>query len=249
MRRNILPLLSVAWSVLCLCGCSSPSGSEKPLVLKDPALEKRAEYLREKITVHTGDTVSRVELGRIYLSEGMFDRAIREFEEVLLLDPRHIQAHLLLSLALQKQPKPDLPKAVRVLESAAEVDQHNADVHLNLAHVYDKLKEDAKAVGEFERVIELSKDPATLVSTHLGLMAIYKRQGKSEKAAEHYQAAYQIYPGVEDMIKQAVINQVTPAPRYVGGEFREDTGTHPSLETRIERAQQEITKIEEDKNE
>lgn len=249
MRRNILPLLSVAWSVLCLCGCSSPSGSQKPPVLKDPALEKRAEYLREKIDGDARDVGSRVELGRIFLSEDMFEQAIREFEEVLLLDSRHIQAHLLLSLALQKQAEPDLPRAAEVLEAAVQAAPDDADVHLNLAHVYDKLKENAKAIGEFEKVIELSNDPVTLVSAHLGLMAVYKRQGKSEDAAGHYRAAYDIYPGIEDMIRQAEVNRITPAPRYVGAEFREDTGTHPSLETRIERARQEVSRIQGEKNE
>jgi len=151
--------------------------------------------------------------------------------------------------AMLNQPKPDLSKAAGLLENAAGLEPDNADVHLNLAQIYDKLNEDTKAISEFNRAIELSDDGATLVSAHLGLMAVYKKQGELEKADEQYNAAYRIFPGVEQMLKQAEIDRITPAPRYVGSEFREDTGTHPSLEARIERSQQEVSKIKEEKDE
>ena len=176
-------------------------------------------------------------------------QAISEFEKVQNFNSKNIQAYLLLSLAYQKLPNPDFHKAANLLEKTAKLAPENADVRLNLAQIYTKLREDTRAINEFSRTIELSDDSSALVSAHLGLMAIYKKQGELKKAEEQYNAAYRIFPGVEQMLKQAEIDRITPTPRYVGGEFREDTGTHPSLEIRIEQAQQEVSKIKGKKNE
>lgn len=230
-----------------LLGCAHSSTKQRTLIFKDIEIEKRAEYLKEKIRENTDDVESRMVLGKIYLSEDYVEEAVSEFEKVLNIDSFHIQAHLLLALALQRHPKPDLSRVAELLEKATQIAPNNADVHLNLAQVYDKLKEEEKAITEFNTTIELSNDPAILVSAHLGLMAIYKRQSQLAKAQEEYEAAYKIYPGVEEMIKQAEINRVTPPPKYAGEEFREGDGYYPSHEERIKRLREEIRKISEEK--
>jgi len=237
------------WSIIvALCAsvflphCAGPP-AKQPLVFTDPQTEEQAKRLQSQLQTKPNDVESRMELGKIYLSEYMIPEAIGEFERVLKIDPNHIQAYLLLSLTIQKCPEPNLPRAAKLLGKASELAPDNADVHLNLAQVYDKQEQDEKAIREFERAIELSDDPATLVSAHLGLMAIHKKRGESEKADEHYDAAYEIYPGVQEMIKQAEIDRVTPAPKYAGEEFRAEDGFHPSLERRIEHARKEISEI------
>ena len=249
MRRNILFLIVILCVLVCLSNCAGPATKERPLVFKDPDAEKQAEYLQQKLKTDPNDAESRMELGRIFLSESMPGKAINQFEQVLNIEHNHIQAHLLLSLALQKFPNPNLSQAAKLLENASELARDNADVRLNLAQIYDKLKKDDKAISEFKKTIELSDEPATLVSAHLGLMAIYKKQGELEKANEQYDAAYKIYPGVEEMIKQVEINRITPAPKYAGEEFRDGEGLHPTLEKRIKRAREEILKISGEKNE
>jgi len=249
MQRDIVFIVSILCVSLYVSSCSHAPAKENSWVFKDPDNEQKVRNLQSKLLMDQNNVESRMELGRIFLSEDMFKEAISEFEKVLSLDSTCVQANLLLSLAYQKLPNPDLSEAAGLLENAAELAPDNADVHLNLAQIYDKLNEDTRAIREFNRAIELSDDGATLVSAHLGLMAVYKKQGELEKAEEQYNAAYRIFPGVEQMLKQAEIDRITPAPRYVGGEFREDTGTHPSLETRIERAQQEVSKMKGEKNE
>ncbi|MBI4707974.1 MAG: tetratricopeptide repeat protein [Candidatus Omnitrophica bacterium] len=210
---------------------------------KDDKTEKRVEYLQDRLRINPNDVESHMELGKIFLKEDFNEEAINEFEQVLNVDSNYIHAYLLLSLALQKRPKPDLLRVAGLLETATQIAPDNADVHLNLAQVYDKLKKEEEAIAEFKKAIELSNDPAILVSAHLGLMAIYKKQGDSLKAKEEYEAAYKIYPAVEEMIKQAEINHITPPPRYAGEGFREDDGLHPSYEERIKRLREEIRKI------
>lgn len=242
MRRNILSLIVILCLLVCLSNCAHPPTKQRPLVFKNLDSEKEVEYLQDKLNIDQNDVESRIELGLIFLSEDMIEKAIVELEKVLSIDSNHVQTHLLLSLAFQKRLDSNLPKAAELLENASEFAPDNADVHLNLAQVYDKLKEEEKAVREFNRTIRLSDEPATLVSAHLGLMAIYKRRGESQKAHDEYEAAYNIYPGVEELIKQAEIGHMTPAPRYAGQKFGDDL-LHPSLEKRIKRAQEEIRKI------
>jgi tetratricopeptide (TPR) repeat protein len=249
VRRTILSLSGVVCLFSCLAGCAGPSAKRQAIGFKDPQKEERARYLQSELAIRPDAVESRVELGRIYLSEYMLPEAEREFRKILEFDSNFIQAYLLLSLTLQKCPNPDLTKVANLLETASEIAPDDASVHLNLAQVYDDLEKLQGAIGEFQRAIDLSEDAATSISAHLGLMAIYGELGESEKAQEHYDAAYEIYPGVEQMIRQAEISQLTPPPRYAGREFGQGSGLHPSLEKRMRHAQQEIQRIANEKNE
>lgn len=239
MRRTVAFIFLISGLLL---GCAHvPANNEK--IFKNDKVEKMAISLEEKLKTNPVDVESRIELGRIYLSEDYIEDAVSEFEKALSIDSQHIQAYLLLSLALQRRPNPDLSRAVGLLEKASQIAPDNADVHLNLAQVYDKLKEEEKAITEFNKTIELSNDPVILVSAHLGLMALYQKQGESAKAKEEYEAAYKIYPGVEEMIKQAEISHITPRPKYAGEKLRGKDGLHPSHEERIKRLKEEIRKM------
>lgn len=243
MRRCIAYICLIILTVSFLWSCAhTPTKQER--FFKDDKTEKRVEYLQDRLRVDSNNIEYRMELGRIFLSEGMIEDAIIELKRVLINEPERIDALLLLSLAFQKLQKPDFTKALELLTKASQVEPDNADVHLNLAQVYDKLKNKNKAIDEFKKTIELSNEPATLVSAHLGLMAIYKRQGELEKTKEEYEAAYKIYPGIEEMIKQAEISRITREPEYAGEEFRGEDGLHPSLEERIKRLREELIKMQ-----
>lgn len=244
MRRRCFHSIGLICLVGLLWSCAhTPPVRQEGLIFKDPETEKRVNYLRKLLIINPNDVEKRIELGRIFLSEDMTQEAIIELKRALITDHERVEAMLLLSLAFQKLPRPDLMKALELLKEASEIEPDNADVHLNLAQVRNKLKNEDEAIDEFDQAIELSDDPATLVSAHLGLMAIYEKQGESEKANEEYEAAYEIYPAVEEMIKQVEISRITPPPEYVGEGFRDDDGLHPSFEKRIKQAIEEIKKL------
>jgi len=248
LRTGLIAIVVLALGVL--LGCARSSVKQKTLIFGNTENEKRAENLKGKLKVNSNDAESRMELARIFLSEDMIEDAIAEYEKVLDIDSQNIQAYLLLSSVLQKRQNPDLQKIAVLLEKATKIAPDNADIHLNLAQIFDKQAEEGKAINEFNKAIELSDDPATLVSAHLGLMAIYKEQGNFERANAEYELAYTIYPGIEEMIKQAEINRITPAPKYAGEEFRGEVedGIHPQHEERITRIQKEIKKVSEEEN-
>jgi len=250
VKTTSLRIIAALCLLVCLCSCARPPAKSRPLIFTDPQTEALAKHLQSKLRTNPADVQTRMELGKIYLSEYMLQKAIAEFETVLKIDPNQIQAYLLLSLTIQKYPDPNLSRAARLLENAAVVAPHNADVHWELAQIYDELNEAEKAITEFKKTVQLSNDPASSVSAHLGLMAIYKRQGKSQEAQDEYDAAYEIYPAIEEMIKRTKIYSITPPPKYTGEGYGDgESGFHPSLETRIRQAREEIARISGGKNE
>jgi len=241
--RILFYIIVMIWGGGFLWGCASiPPEKQEGLIFKDPEAEKKAYNLQKLLIIYPDDVEKRIELGKIFLEEDMTQAAIKEFKKVLIYDSKRVDVFFLLSLAFQKLPKPDLTKALKLLNEASKIEPDNAEVHLNLALVYIKLKNEDKAIDEFNRAIELSNDLAVLISAHLGLMSIYKKRGDSEKANREYKAAYEIYPEVEHLIKQVEINRITPAPKYAGEELRDD-GLHPSIEKRIKHALEEIQKL------
>lgn len=226
-----------------LGGCNPSSHEGGGTVFSSTQAEAKVAELRSELESHPNDPKPHVELGKTLLSEKCFDAARQEFEEVLIIDSKHLQAHLLLALVLQKQPKPDLTRATELLEKAVRIAPDNAQAHLNLAQVYDKQHRSGESTDEFRKAIELSNDPAILVSSHLGLMALYKRQGDVDRADEEYEAACRIDPKVKDMIVQAQINRSTPPPQYPGDPRNDGRGLHPSLETRMKRAREVISEV------
>jgi tetratricopeptide (TPR) repeat protein len=239
MKRGIIFII---WILFCIEVFLWSCAHGPSLIFKDPKSEKKVEYLQEKLKIRANDTETRIALGKLFLSEIMINQAINEFEKVLSIDSDYIEAYLLLSLALQQGKNPDLKKAMELLEKASKIEPNNADAHLNLGQIYNKLREGEKAKEEFSKVIELSNEPSVLLSAHLGLMAIYKKRGELQKAQEEYEAAYKIFPGVEEMIKQAEINRITPTPKYLG-----DNGFHPYPEERIKKIREKMMNPGEEK--
>lgn len=243
MLKNVPNIVLTFTLISFLLNCAHSSVKQNILIFKNSENGKKVVYLKEKIVLNPKDVESRMELGNLFLSEGMIEESIAEYEGVLNIDTNNIQAYLLLSLSLQKRRNPDLPKVVMLLEKASKIAPENADVRLNLAQVYDKLKDEDKATNEFNKAIELFSDQAVLVSAHLGLMVIYKRRGDLEKANEEYKAAYEIFPGIGDMIKQEEINRMTHIE--FSDQVYVNDGLHPPIEKRIKRVQKEIRKLSE----
>jgi len=132
---------------------------------------------------------------------------------------------------------------IDALEKASKESPSNADLHLYLAHAYNNVKEEDRAIEEFKSAIKFSKEETILVSAHLAIAAIYKRRGESSKADEEYESARKIYPGVDDMVKEAQINSITPSPKYCGEAFSEEGGMYPKLEARSENVRKELNNM------
>jgi Tfp pilus assembly protein PilF len=240
-KKRIRVCSMVFLAAVIVGGCAHHATEREAMVFKDAEAQRKAEDLQGRVEADPQDVDGRLELGRLLLSEQLIEHAIVQFREAVAIDSRNIEAHLLLALTLQKRRNPGLVEIADLLARASRIDPENVNVHLSLAQVYYKLGRNEKAQDEFNRAIDLSQDPAVVVSARLGLAAIFESQGDSEEARKQYEAAREVYPELEEIIKQAEIDRVCPAPRYAGDEFRDDQdGLHPQLEERIKKALEEI---------
>lgn len=245
LQRRLHRSAGILYVTVLLIGCGySVHVKEKIPVFAEPQNEKKVIFLRKRLLTDPNDIEKRIKLARILLSEeDMVEDAIIELERASRINPTSVEVLLLLSLAYQKLLKPDFSKALEILKKAAEIEPENADAHLNLGQVSIKLKNEGEAIEAFKKAIALSNDPTVLVSAHLGLMGIYEKRGEIEKANEEYEAVYELYPGIEEIIKNAEINRITPNPKYAGEEFRDGEGLHPSFDQRIRQAIEELEKV------
>jgi Tfp pilus assembly protein PilF len=197
----------------------------------------------EKQIKYNSTSVSdRIERGKAYLAEGMYEKAEQEFNTAIEMDSTCAQAYLLSALTVRKQKKPDLKKALSLVEKAVGIAPDDGAVRLNLAEVYTEMGSDDKAEREFKNAINLSRDDAILVSAHLGLMAVYEKKGDAEGAGREYDAAKAIFPGVDEIIKRAEIARLSPSPVYAGSPASQEGSYHPFLEDRIKHAEEAIDK-------
>lgn len=227
--------------------CSPVYGAEKKskALSSESAVDTKLAALQKYAMDNPADLSGRIELGKAYLTNGMYEKAEKEFDAAIKIDPHCSQAYLLSVLTVRKQEKPNSKKALSLLEKAVQVSPDDGAVHLSLAQTYADMRLNDKATLEFARAIRLSQDDAITVSAHLGLMAIHERQGKTEKAKKEYEVARAIFPGVDEIIKEAEIARLTPSPVYTGGDSNGEY-YHPFLQDRIKHAEEEIDKMDGD---
>ena len=141
--------------------------------------------------------------GELDESRGFLDAAIREYREVLRLDPRRPGIHLrlgrtLLARAQQASSEavaaPSREEAMKEFEDELRVDPTNANAAYELAEVYRKAGEVAKAGELFERSLKHYPD---FEDARIGLARVLIAQGKPELAIPHLQKAISSSPANE----------------------------------------------------
>jgi len=248
MRRPLLFVLSMAASVLAIGAVVLGCSGEKVLrqdseIFTTPSHERCTVQLRQQKIIDPRAGAPHVALGRIFIKESMNAKAEEEFEAAIKLEPQFMDAYVLAAYAIEAQPKPDLPKAITLLQQAVRLRPEYAQAHLSLAQSYAKMELNRQAVAEYENTIKLTRDPAARLSAHLGLMAVYQKTGNSEKADKEYESARRIYPTIDDLIKDVEISRLTPVPRYGAEGYRgEEDLIHPPLMDRMRKVREEINR-------
>lgn len=242
MNINLLAVVAALLSMS--LGCGAPQSTfKRETIYKSTKNEERVRQLQEHLKASPSDLDSNMELGRIYLDEGMVENAICSYEKVISQNPNNVRARLVLAIAYQMRERPNLVGAAKLLEEAKNLAPQQADIFLNLAQVYQKMDFRIQAIQNFEKALKLAREPDTMIAALLGLAGVYKRQGNPAKAQEAYDKARQIFPGIDDIVKQYEIDMSTPTPVYAGSDIKGQEGTHPHLEERAKRARERINKL------
>jgi tetratricopeptide (TPR) repeat protein len=133
-------------------------------------------------------------------SQGYYDAAIREYREVLALDPRRPGIHHRLGRALlaragsEAAASSSREEAMKEFEDELRVDPTNANAAYELAEIYRKSGERKTAGALFEQALKHYPD---FEDAHIGLARVLIAEGKPELAVPHLKKAISSSPSNE----------------------------------------------------
>jgi tetratricopeptide (TPR) repeat protein len=131
-------------------------------------------------------------LGRIWLEKKDYQRARRQFAQLLAAEPRNYLAQYGLGwIALQEG---KLDEALRHLEAAREIQPQVAPVHTSLGTAYYQKGEVNRAQDEFAKAVELDPNSA---SAHYNLGLLLQKRRQPEEAAREFRRALALDPAFQ----------------------------------------------------
>ncbi len=128
-------------------------------------------------------------IGTLCYTRGLYDKAVTNFERVLELRPRSVEAMDSLGSSLLRKGTPD--KAVKVLERALELAPDSAEVHYHLGIARSMMSDWHRAVAAFRVAVNLRPGYAEACN-NLGIA--YMRTGDRAQAEAAFTAALESRP-------------------------------------------------------
>lgn len=126
-----------------------------------------------------------------YLQAEKYDKAIKDFDQIIKLDPKMDSAYYLRGFCYEKLN--DYPHALKDYTKVLKLAPNDADNYYNRANLYVKLGEYDKAFTDYDKAIEISSDPsdkkkylAEKLDALLARAEMYESQGKYDKALADY---------------------------------------------------------------
>jgi tetratricopeptide (TPR) repeat protein len=162
-------------------------------------LLKLAEKLKDSDNAETKNL-----LGQAFLKKGLYEEAINEFEEAIILDPRVSGLYNNLGMAYVAVGRCD--ESIAVLEQAINLKPERADYHNNLGVAYLKKEQCKKAVERFQRALDINPYYAE-ASFNLALGLVLNGATKEDfhlsinapqRVIEHFEKAAKINPNYKN---------------------------------------------------
>jgi len=138
---------------------------------------------------------ARVALGQFYANQGMFEAAADEFAGARARDPAFVPAYVNAADALRVQGRD--PEAARMLELGIEQSPRNAELHYALGLTRVRLKQPERALGEFERAMQLAPDNARYAYVRAVALNSLGRPAEALRALER---SLRQWPSDRDML-------------------------------------------------
>jgi len=162
------------------------------LHFKNAEYEEAIQKLRKVLQVNSRNTTVLLQLGLCYLNINEPYAAEREFEKIFQITPQDVDSLSIISIAYKD--KGNLTKSLEYIEKAITLDRENIKWRLQHAETLDLMREDEKALREFEYIME--KDPAN-PKVYLGLGLYYMNRGKHERGIASFEKSLQLLPSPE----------------------------------------------------
>ena len=126
-----------------------------------------------------------LELGQVYANSAQWPKAEEEFRAETKLQPGSAEAAYRLGAALLQQGK--TPEALAELKRANALKPDMPETLYSLGKAASLTGDSATAEKSWTRVIELEKDSSLAAQSHFGLAALYRKQGKTDRAQREMQ--------------------------------------------------------------
>jgi tetratricopeptide (TPR) repeat protein len=126
-----------------------------------------------------------LELGQVYANSAQWPKAEEEFRAETKLQPGKAEAAYRLGAALLQQGK--APEAFAELKRANALKPDMPETLYALGKAASLVGDAAVAQKSWTRVIEIEKDTSLAAQSHFGLAALYRKQGKTDRAQREMQ--------------------------------------------------------------
>ncbi|MGB8773114.1 MAG: sulfatase-like hydrolase/transferase, partial [Terriglobales bacterium] len=132
-------------------------------------------------------------VGRCYVDEKEFDKALPDLRKAVKLDPGFVQAETYLGTALMNLQ--DFEGAATIFEDVLKKEPRMTEAHIHLVDVYAKLNRVGDEIRECRKVLE---DVPEYYEANLNLGRFLAKSGDLEEAIPNLQKAAALRPAVEE---------------------------------------------------
>ena len=122
---------------------------------------------------------------------GRLDKALEQIDRAIEIAPDYHSVYVVKADTMAWS-FGELDRALRLYEFAAQLDPQSAIVHFGIARVFSQLGDEARAIENIERCLELGPD---FLWGQSAAMEIFQVSGDTERAVQHARRAFSINPG------------------------------------------------------
>ncbi len=148
-----------------------------------------ANDVKQRVRKNPNDVDARYSLGRSYLDQKQYQKAIAEFKEAIRMSPSFAAAHVELGSIYfyQKQ----YEKAIAEFKEAIQIKPSFAEAHHNLGSAYSELGHKDQAMEEYKEAIRINPD---ISEAHRSLGDAYFNYNQYPKSIASYKETIRINP-------------------------------------------------------
>lgn len=144
---------------------------------------------RHTLHVTSGNYIARYYLGLALANKGDLSAAIKEYQEVLAINPSYFEAHNNLGGVLAN--KGDLDAAIKAFQAALTINPNYFEAHNNLGGVLANKGDLNAAVEQFQKALSINPN---YFKAHNNLGLAFAKKGDLDAAIKEFQEALAINP-------------------------------------------------------
>ncbi len=128
---------------------------------------------------------------------GRFDRARTDANELMKLDPKRAETHILRASLLRRQKKSS--DALAALSKSILALPNEPSLYLERGRLHDAFRRFDEAEEDFSKAMKIARGPEDLADARMARGRIFSRKGKLEEAIEDYSAVIETDQRIEEL--------------------------------------------------